>query len=109
MRGAIHRHRDRRWCLSKRPRTTALAWSMMLANHNRLRKRIPALVAAGRSMERDEAMQLDQKSDGPRTLYDKIWDSHRVMSRDDGQDLLFIDRHFIHDVTAQSFDLMRQR
>lgn len=54
-------------------------------------------------------MQLDQKSDGPRTLYDKIWDSHRVMSRDDGQDLLFIDRHFIHDVTAQSFDLMRQR
>jgi len=31
------------------------------------------------------------------------------MSRDDGQDLLFIDRHFIHDVTAQSFEMLRQR
>jgi 3-isopropylmalate/(R)-2-methylmalate dehydratase large subunit len=59
--------------------------------------------------EPDEAMQLDQATAGPRTLYDKLWDSHRVMSRDDGQDLLFIDRHFIHDVTAQSFDLLRQR
>lgn len=54
-------------------------------------------------------MHPDQAAAGPRTLYDKIWDSHRVMSRDDGQDLLFIDRHFIHDVTAQSFDLLRQR
>jgi 3-isopropylmalate/(R)-2-methylmalate dehydratase large subunit len=54
-------------------------------------------------------MQLEKGADRPRTLYDKIWDRHRVMSRDDGQDLLFIDRHFIHDVTAQSFDLLRQR
>lgn len=54
-------------------------------------------------------MQLEQGAGRPRTLYDKIWDRHRVMSRDDGQDLLFIDRHFIHDVTAQSFDLLRQR
>jgi 3-isopropylmalate/(R)-2-methylmalate dehydratase large subunit len=46
---------------------------------------------------------------GPRTLYDKIWSGHRIMSRDDGQDLLFIDRHFIHDVTAQSFEMLRER
>lgn len=49
------------------------------------------------------------KAAGPRTLYDKIWSKHRIMSRDDGQDLLFIDRHFIHDVTAQSFEMLRQR
>ncbi|WP_233839371.1 3-isopropylmalate dehydratase large subunit [Paraburkholderia sp. ZP32-5] len=54
-------------------------------------------------------MPLDHAMDGPRTLYDKIWDAHRVMSRDDGQDLLFIDRHFVHDVTAQSFDMLRER
>ncbi|WP_250454287.1 3-isopropylmalate dehydratase large subunit [Caballeronia sp. ATUFL_M2_KS44] len=54
-------------------------------------------------------MQLEHGADGPQTLYDKIWKHHTVMSRDDGQDLLFIDRHFIHDVTAQSFDLLRQR
>ncbi|MBN3765627.1 3-isopropylmalate dehydratase large subunit [Burkholderia sp. Ac-20365] len=54
-------------------------------------------------------MQSDQTTSGPRTLYDKIWDAHRVMTRDDGQDLLFIDRHFVHDVTAQSFDMLRAR
>jgi 3-isopropylmalate/(R)-2-methylmalate dehydratase large subunit len=54
-------------------------------------------------------MQFDQAMSGPQTLYDKIWDAHRVMTRDDGQDLLFIDRHFIHDVTAQSFDMSRER
>ena len=53
-------------------------------------------------------MHHDQAA-GPRTLYDKIWSRHRIMSRDDGQDLLFIDRHFIHDVTAQSFEMLRQR
>jgi 3-isopropylmalate/(R)-2-methylmalate dehydratase large subunit len=42
-------------------------------------------------------------------MYDKIWSTHRIMSRDDGQDLLFIDRHFIHDVTAQSFEMLRER
>jgi len=68
-----------------------------------------AVAGADTLMERDEAMQLDQGAAGPRTLYDKIWEAHRVMSRDDGQDLLFIDRHFIHDVTAQCFDLLRAR
>ncbi|WP_251031565.1 aconitase family protein [Paraburkholderia strydomiana] len=68
-----------------------------------------ALATADTLTERDEGMQLDQGAAAPRTLYDKIWDSHRVMSRDDGQDLLFIDRHFIYDVTAQSFDVLRRR
>jgi 3-isopropylmalate/(R)-2-methylmalate dehydratase large subunit len=45
----------------------------------------------------------------PKTMYDKIWDSHRIMSRDDGQALLFIDRHFIHDVTAPAFQVLRDR
>jgi 3-isopropylmalate/(R)-2-methylmalate dehydratase large subunit len=42
-------------------------------------------------------------------MFDKIWDRHRIMTREDGQDLLFIDRHFIHDVTATAFDMLRQR
>ncbi|TCR74799.1 aconitase family protein [Rhizobium sp. BK376] len=44
-----------------------------------------------------------------KTMYDKIWDSHRIMSRDDGQALVFIDRHFIHDVTAPAFQVLRDR
>ncbi|SMF88623.1 3-isopropylmalate dehydratase, large subunit [Azospirillum oryzae] len=42
-------------------------------------------------------------------MFDKIWDSHRIMSREDGQDLLFIDRHYIHDVTEPAFRLLRER
>ena len=45
----------------------------------------------------------------PATLLDKLWASHLVRSRPDGQDLLFIDRHFVHDVTATAFDMLRAR
>ncbi|HVX48565.1 MAG TPA: 3-isopropylmalate dehydratase large subunit [Chitinophagaceae bacterium] len=34
------------------------------------------------------------------TLFDKVWDSHVVRKIEDGPDVLFIDRHFIHEVTS---------
>lgn len=34
------------------------------------------------------------------TLFDKVWDSHVVRKIQDGPDILFIDRHFIHEVTS---------
>lgn len=34
------------------------------------------------------------------TLFDKVWDSHVVRNIQDGPDVLFIDRHFIHEVTS---------
>ncbi len=44
----------------------------------------------------------------PRTLYDKLWDSHLVIQRDDGTYLLYIDRHLIHEVTSpQAFEGLR--
>ena len=36
----------------------------------------------------------------PKTLVDKIWDAHVVTSVDNGPDVLYIDRHFIHEVTS---------
>lgn len=36
----------------------------------------------------------------PKTLFDKIWDSHVVRSIEDGPDVLYIDRHYIHEVTS---------
>ncbi len=40
-----------------------------------------------------------------KTLYDKLWDSHVVRSDPDGADLLYIDRHLIHEVTSpQAFE-----
>ena len=35
-----------------------------------------------------------------KTLFDKVWDAHVVTSVDDGPDVLYIDRHFIHEVTS---------
>ena len=34
------------------------------------------------------------------TLFDKVWDSHVVRKIEDGTDVFFIDRHFIHEVTS---------
>ncbi len=46
----------------------------------------------------------------PQTLFDKIWDSHVVKSIEGGPDVLYIDQHFIHEVTSpQAFDGLRAR
>jgi 3-isopropylmalate/(R)-2-methylmalate dehydratase large subunit len=46
---------------------------------------------------------------GPRTLFDKIWDSHVVHEEEDGTSLLYIDRHLVHEVTSpQAFEGLRQ-
>jgi 3-isopropylmalate/(R)-2-methylmalate dehydratase large subunit len=40
----------------------------------------------------------------PRTLFDKIWQSHLVAQEEDGTCLIYIDRHLIHEITsAQAF------
>jgi 3-isopropylmalate/(R)-2-methylmalate dehydratase large subunit len=36
----------------------------------------------------------------PQTLFDKIWDSHLVARRADGRDLIYIDRHVLHELHA---------
>src|SRR5215510_7213641 len=36
----------------------------------------------------------------PQTLYDKLWVSHAVHVESDGTTLLYIDRHFVHEVTS---------
>src|SRR5579875_2390263 len=47
----------------------------------------------------------DQK---PRTLFDKIWDSHVVERLPDGTCILYIDRHLVHEVTSpQAFEGLR--
>ena len=39
-------------------------------------------------------------SDSNNTLFDKVWDAHVVKKIEDGPDVFFIDRHFIHEVTS---------
>ena len=43
-----------------------------------------------------------------KTLYDKLWSQHLVKQRDDGSALIYIDRHFLHEVTSpQAFEGLR--
>lgn len=41
-----------------------------------------------------------------KTLYDKLWQAHVIDSRGDGSDLLFVDRHFVHDACFPGFDFL---
>ncbi len=44
----------------------------------------------------------------PQTLFDKIWQSHLVDVQDDGINLLYIDRHLLHEVLSpQAFEGLR--
>jgi len=43
-----------------------------------------------------------------KTLFEKIWERHKVRTRADGSTLLYIDRHLVHEVTSpQAFDGLR--
>ena len=35
-----------------------------------------------------------------KTLFDKVWDAHVIESINDGPQVLYIDKHLIHEVTS---------
>jgi len=44
----------------------------------------------------------------PKTMFQKVWDSHIVASASDGVDLLYVDLHLCHEVTSpQAFEGLR--
>jgi len=44
------------------------------------------------------------------TLYDKVWNQHKVTTLPNGQDQLFVGLHLIHEVTSpQAFGMLRER
>ena len=40
----------------------------------------------------------------PRTLFEKIWERHMVLELD-GQTLVYVDRHLIHDGSRRAFHI----
>jgi 3-isopropylmalate/(R)-2-methylmalate dehydratase large subunit len=44
-----------------------------------------------------------------RTLFDKLWDSHAILTREDSETLVWVDRHFVHEGSCQAFDKVRER
>jgi len=47
-------------------------------------------------------------AENPKTLFDKVWESHVVERLEDGTCVLYIDRHLVHEVTSpQAFEGLR--
>jgi 3-isopropylmalate/(R)-2-methylmalate dehydratase large subunit len=45
-----------------------------------------------------------------KTLFDKVWDSHVVDQLEDGPNILYIDKHLIHEVTSpQAFLVLKNK
>jgi len=43
-----------------------------------------------------------------KTLFEKIWESHVVVEKQNGPSLIYVDRHLVHEVTSpQAFDGLR--
>ena len=46
---------------------------------------------------------------GPATMFDKLWAAHEIVRRDDGECLLWVDRHYVHEGSFHAFDRLRTR
>jgi len=55
-------------------------------------------------------MSTDQSATKPRTIIEKVWDSHIVAERKGAPTLIYIDLHLVHEVTSpQAFSGLRER
>lgn len=54
-------------------------------------------------------MTGDPSRPRPQSLFEKLWSSHVVVDRGDGYQLLYIDRHLLHDGSAAAFARLRER
>jgi 3-isopropylmalate/(R)-2-methylmalate dehydratase large subunit len=46
---------------------------------------------------------------GARTLFDKLWDMHAILEREDGAALLWVDRHLVHEGSHHAFRMLGER
>jgi 3-isopropylmalate/(R)-2-methylmalate dehydratase large subunit len=46
---------------------------------------------------------------GTQTLFDKVWAAHEVARREDGESLLWVDRHFLHEGSFHAFSRLAER
>jgi 3-isopropylmalate/(R)-2-methylmalate dehydratase large subunit len=45
----------------------------------------------------------------PQTVIDKIWAAHEIVQREDGESLLWIDRHYVHEGSFHAFGKLAER
>ena len=44
-----------------------------------------------------------------KTIIDKLWDAHAIVTREDGDTLLWVDRHFVHEGSHHGFGQLQAR
>lgn len=53
---------------------------------------------------------MENAADGiAATLFDKLWSTHEILRRGDGEALLWVDRHYVHEGSFHAFDRVAQR
>src|SRR5882762_4839069 len=58
----------------------------------------------------NSGVQIPPSGGGGATLFDKIWNTHVVKNIEGGPSVLYIDKHFIHEVTSpQAFTGLNKR
>jgi 3-isopropylmalate/(R)-2-methylmalate dehydratase large subunit len=45
----------------------------------------------------------------PQTIIDKLWTAHEILRRDDGESLLWVDRHYVHEGSFHAFGKLAER
>ena len=45
----------------------------------------------------------------PQTIIDKLWSAHEILRRDDGESLLWVDRHYVHEGSFHAFGKLAER
>src|SRR5262245_33434623 len=45
----------------------------------------------------------------PLTLFDKLWAAHEIVRREDGDALLWVDRHYVHEGSFHAFSRLQER
>lgn len=45
----------------------------------------------------------------PQTLIDKLWAAHEIVLREDGQSLLWVDRHYVHEGSFHAFNRLAEK
>src|SRR3984893_15980696 len=45
----------------------------------------------------------------PQTLFDKLWAMHEIVRREDGEALLWVDRHYVHEGSFHAFGRLAER
>jgi 3-isopropylmalate/(R)-2-methylmalate dehydratase large subunit len=45
----------------------------------------------------------------PQTIIDKLWSAHEIVRRDDGDSLLWVDRHYVHEGSFHAFAKLAER